>query len=623
MSTHPPPDATLPQRLRFWARTWPDRVALRQKDFGIWQPYTWADYDRLARHFGLGMTQLGLPPGGHVAIVSENRKEWVITQLGLGMVGGVTVGVYPTSPAEEVEFLLALSEARYVVCEDQEQVDKVLECRARLPALEAIVVIDPKGLRRYDRAALHDFEAVLRLGAELERAQPRLVDERLAAQRGDDTALMIFTSGSTGRPKAAMISYDNINAAAEGGVAMYGFVAADSVLSYLPLCHVAEQSFTVFVPLAVGATVNFAESLRTVQSDLREIGPTIFLGVPRIWEKLHAAMDIKAREAGGFRRRLFERAFAAVKGFAVQPRATWSVANRLAFGFWYLLVFRALANFIGLRRCRLAFSGTAPVSPDLLAFYRVLGVPILEIYGMTEVSGLALGQKTGYSPPGTVGVGTPTVEVKLADDGEVLMRGRTVFKGYYRNPEATAEIVDADGWLHSGDIGEWVNVDAPGKGGGAPLREIRIVDRKKDIMITSGGKNIAPSEVENLLKFSPFIREAVVIGERRHFVTALLQIDYETVGKWAEEHGVAYTNYRNLAENPRVRALIQAEVDNANARMPRVQGVRKFHILAKELDHDDGEMTATLKLRRKNIEEKYADVIEALYRDAAPEPQKV
>jgi long-chain acyl-CoA synthetase len=608
MNPRPPAEATLPQRLRFWARTWPDRVAFRQKDFGIWQPFTWADYDRLARHFGLGLTALGLPHGAHVAILSENRKEWVIAQLGLGMVGGVTVGVYPTSPTEEVEFLLALSESRYVVCEDQEQVDKVLECKARLPALETIVVIDPKGLRRYDRAALHDFDEVLRLGAALERDQPGLVDERLAAQRGDDTALMIFTSGSTGRPKAAMITYDNINAAATGGTALYGFSAADSVLSYLPLCHVAEQTFTVFNPLAVGATVNFAESLRTVQSDLREIAPTLFLGVPRIWEKLHAAMDIKAREAGGYRRRLFDRAFDAVRGFAVRPRETWSTGQRIKYGLWYLAVFRALLNFIGLRRVRLAFSGTAPVSPDLLAHYRILGVPILEIYGMTEVCGLALGQKTGYSPPGTVGVAIPGVEVKLAEDGEVLMRGKTVFKGYYRNPAATAEMVDADGWLHSGDIGEWVG------------EEIRIVDRKKDILITSGGKNVAPSEVENLLKFSPFIREAVVIGERRHFVTALIQIDYETVGKWAEEHSVAYTNYRNLAENPRVQELVQAEVDKANARMPRVQNVRRFHILAKELDHDDGEMTATLKLRRKNIEEKYADVIEALYRDAAPEP---
>lgn len=324
-------------------------------------------------------------------------------------------------------------------------------------------------------------------------------------------------------------------------------------------------------------------------------------------------MDIKAREAGGARKRLFDRAFGAVREFAVRPRATWSLWQRLAYGAWYLLVFRALLNFIGLRRVRLAFSGTAPVSPDLLAFYRILGVPILEIYGMTEVSGLALGQRTGYSPPGTVGVAVPGVEVRLAADGEVLMRGRTVFKGYYRNPAATAEMIGADGWLHSGDIGEWVE-------GGGGAREIRIVDRKKDILITSGGKNVAPSEIENLLKFSPFIREAVAIGERRHFVTALIQIDYETVGKWAEEHAVAYTNYRNLAENPRVRELVQAEVDKANARMPRVQNVRRFHILAKELDHDDGEMTATLKLRRKNVEEKYADVIEALYRDAAPEP---
>ncbi len=613
----PPPDATLPQRLRFWARTRPDRVAFRQKDFGIWQPYTWADYDRLARHFGLGMTRLGLDAGGHVAILSENRKEWVVAQLGLGMIGGVTVGVYPTSPAEEVAYLLGLSEARFVVCEDQEQVDKVLEYLPRLPKLEALVVIDPKGLRRYDRARLHDFDAVLARGAEAERSSPALIDERLAAQRGADTALMIFTSGSTGRPKAAMISYDNINAATSGGVASYRFGPDDTILSYLPLCHVAEQSFTVFIALAVGATVNFAESLRTVQPDLREIAPTLFIGVPRIWEKLHAAMDIKAREAGGFRKALFDRAFAAVRSFAVRPRETWSALERLRFAFWYLAVFRSLLNFTGLRRCRIAFSGTAPVSPELLAFYRTLGVPILEIYGMTEVSGLALGQKTAFSAPGTVGVAMPGIEVKLADDGEVLMRGRTVFKGYYRNPAATAEIVDADGWLHSGDVGEWVcggKEAAP-----AQLPEIRIVDRKKDILITSGGKNISPSEVENLIKFSPFIREAVAIGDRRNFVTALLQIDYETVGKWAEEHGVTYTNYRNLAENPRVRELVQAEVDKANARMPRVQNVRRFHILAKELDHDDGEMTATLKLRRKSVELKYADLIEGLYREPAGE----
>jgi long-chain acyl-CoA synthetase len=281
----------------------------------------------------------------------------------------------------------------------------------------------------------------------------------------------------------------------------------------------------------------------------------------------------------------------------------------VTYAFWYVLVFRALLNFIGLRTVRLAFSGTAPIAPDLLAFYRTLGVPIREIYGMTEVSGISTGQRTGFSPPGTVGEPIPTVEIRLAEDGELLMRGRSVFKGYYRNEQATRETIDAEGFLHSGDVAEWVE------------RELRIVDRKKDIMITSGGKNISPSEVENTLKFSPYIKEAIAVGERRNFVAALIQIDYETVGKWAEDHGVAYTNFRNLAENPAVRDLIQAEVDKANARMPRVQNVRKFHLLAKELDHDDGEVTATMKLRRKSIADKYGDLIEALYRDKPPEPQ--
>jgi long-chain acyl-CoA synthetase len=592
---------TLPQKLLHWARTRPDDIAFRQKDFGIWQPCTWAAYARLAKHFGLGLTRLGLPHGGHVAVLSENRKEWVIAQLGLGMVGGVTVGIYATSPAPEVEYLLEASDAVIAVCEDQEQVDKVLESLDRLPKLERIVVIDPKGLRRYDLARIHAFDDVLEMGAAHEREHPTLVDERLARQSVHDVALMIFTSGSTGRPKAAMLTYDNLNASAEGGVAVYGFTSRDSVVSYLPLCHVAEQSFTVFFPLAVGCTVNFAESLRTVQGDLREIGPSIFLGVPRIWEKLHAAMFIRIAQAGAARKALFDRAFAAVEDYAAKPRDQWSLGQRARYAFWYVLVFRSLLNFIGLRTCRLAFSGTAPIAPDLLAFYRILGVPIREVYGMTETAGVATGQRTGLSPPGTVGEPVPTVEIRLADDGELLMRGRGVFKGYYRNEAATREAIDAEGFMHSGDVAEWIDA------------ELRIVDRKKDIMITSGGKNISPSEVENTLKFSPYIKEAIAVGERRNFVAALIQIDYETVGKWAEDQGIAYTNFRNLAENPRVRELIQAEVDKCNARMPRVQNVRRFHLLTKELDHDDGEVTATMKVRRSSIYKTYAAEIEALY----------
>ena len=596
---------TLPQQLRHWARTRADAVALRQKDYGIWEPFTWARYDAAARHFGLGLVKLGLPPGGHCAIISENRKEWVFVQLGCGMVGAVTVGVYPTSPAPEIEYLLQASDARVVVCEDQEQLDKVLEVRERLPLLSHLVVIDPRGLRHYRVDDLLTFEEVTALGQAFEHERPRVVEECLERQRMDDIALMIFTSGSTGRPKAAMISYGNIAAMAAGTDAIYRCTPADSTVSYLPLCHVAEQIYTVYLPLRSGAVVNFAESLRTVQSDLREIAPTLFLGVPRIWEKLHASIEIKMRETGGLRKRLYDRALAATLPFADVPRERWSLAQKLTHAAWHGLVLRALNNFIGLRHCRLALSGAAPIAPDMLRFFRALGVPIREGYGMTETAGVVTVQRSAASPVGTVGAPIPGVEVRLAEDGELLVRGPTVFAGYYRNEAATREAVDADGWLHTGDVAVTVL--------GPEGDELRIVDRKKDIMITAGGKNITPSEIENALKFSAYVKEAIVVADKRPFVSALIQIDYDTVGKWAEEHGVAYTHFRSLAEHPKVRDLVQAEVDRVNARMPQVQQVRKFHLLAKELDHDDGEVTATMKIKRKSIAEKYADAIETLY----------
>jgi long-chain acyl-CoA synthetase len=609
---------TLPQQLRHWARTRPEAVALRQKDFGIWEPVTWVQYEQAARHFGLGLVKLGLPEGGHCAVISENRKEWVFAQLGCGLVGAVTVGVYPTSPAPEVEYLLRASDAVVVVCEDQEQLDKVLEVRERLPLLKHLVVIDPRGLRHYDVPDLMTFEEVTALGAAFEHERPRVVDERLERQRMDDTALMIFTSGSTGRPKAAMLSYGNVAAMARGADAIYRCTPEDSTVSYLPLCHVAEQIYTVDLPLRSGAVVNFAESLRTVQGDLREIAPTLFLGVPRIWEKLHASIEIKVRETGGLRRRLYERALAATLPFADVPPGRRTPAQRLTHGLWWWLVLRALTNFIGLRRCRLALSGAAPIAPDMLRFFRGLGVPIREGFGMTETSGVAAVQRSAASPVGTVGSAIPGVELKIADDGELLVRGPTVFKGYYRNEAATREAIDAEGWLHTGDVAERVPTPDSAMDEAGSGDEIRIVDRKKDIMITAGGKNITPSEIENALKFSAYVKEAIVVADRRPFVAALIQIDYDTVGKWAEEHGLAYTHFRSLAEHPRVRELVQGEVDRVNARFPQVQQVRRFHLLTKELDHDDGEVTATMKVKRKSIAEKYAEAIEALY-GAAPQ----
>ncbi len=592
---------TLPQQLRYWARTCPKQVALRQKDYGIWEEVSWSEYEQQARWFGLGLMALGLQQRAHCAIICDNRKEWVFAQLGCGLVGAVTVGIYSTSPAPEIEYLLATADASVVVCEDQEQLDKVLEVRARLPKLKHLVLIDPRGVRHYQVDGLSTFAEVVAQGQTYEAVHPGLVEDRLRQQAMDDIALMIFTSGSTGRPKAAMISYGNISAMAAGSDAIYQCTPSDSTVSYLPLCHVAEQIYTVCLPLRSGMVVNFAESLRTVQGDLREIGPTIFLGVPRIWEKFHAAIEIKVREAGGLRRQLYERAMATVKPLAEVPKTQWSWRQQLGYWFWYFLLLRALNNYIGLRKCRIAISGSAPISPDMLRFFRTLGVSIREGYGMTETAGLVTLQRGTDSPLGTVGSALPGITLKIAPDGELLIRGASIFKGYYGNEEATRQAIDGEGWLQTGDVAVAVG------------DEIRIVDRKKDIMITAGGKNISPNEIENALKFSPYIKEAIIIADRRAFVTALIQIEFETVGKWAEEQGLAYTHFRSLTELARVRELIQVEVDRVNARMPQVQQVRKFCLLTKELDHDDGEVTATMKVKRKSIAEKFSTLIEAMY----------
>ncbi|SCK30879.1 long-chain acyl-CoA synthetase [Variovorax sp. HW608] len=605
MNTDELSQLTPPQQLLRWARVRPDAVALRQKQFGIWQPTTWRGYAERSGWFALSLLELGLQRGDKVAILGENRIEWVLAQFGVGLAGGIVAGVYPTSPGVEIEYLLQLAGAPIIVCEDQEQLDKVLSVRANLPELRHVVVIDPRGLRHYDRAGIHEFDALVAQGQRLASAQPGRIEALAAEQSLDDIGLIVFTSGSTGRPKAAQMTWRGLGSAARGLNSVLGCSEGDALVSYLPLCHVAEQMFSIHVPLTTGAVVNFAESLRTVQEDLRELSPQVFFGVPRIWEKFHASIQTKLREAGGWRLALYQRAMASVGRFADAPRASRSLGQRIAWAFWYVVVLRALLNYVGLRRCRVAISSGAPIAPDILHFFRVLGVPIREAYGLTEASGATTMQPSDASPVGTVGVPYPGVEVQLADDGEILIRGDVVFRGYYRNAEATAEAIDAEGWLHTGDVARWDD--------GPAGRELRIIDRKKDIMITAGGKNITPSEIENALRISPFIKEAIVIADRRRFVSALLQIDFDNVANWAEAHGLAYTNYKSLVEEEKVRALIDGEVAAVNARLAQVQQVRKFHLLVKELDHDDGEVTATMKVRRKSIAEKYADVIEAIY----------
>ena len=595
------PELTLPQMLRQRAQRDAQRVAIRQKDFGIWKPVTWAQYYQRACHFGQGLQQLGLPAGGHVGVIAENRIEWVLAQMGAGLVGAITVGVYPTSPSPEVAYVVGHADIDIMVCEDQEQTDKVLDALAELPRLQKIIVMETKGLRSFapeHRALITTFDEVEHLGAGV-HSQAR-IDDVLARQTLDDIGLMIYTSGSTGKPKGAMVSWRNMRGVSPGIIERLRLDARTTHLSYLPLCHVAEQMLTTFCPIYLGSQVNFGESIRTVQEDLREVAPTMFLGVPRIWEKLHSAITIKMQETGALRRALYQRALAGCAPLAEKARSQWTVLERLRHAAHYWLVLRALQNFIGLRDARVALTGAAPIAPDVVRFFRTLGVPLVEVYGLTESTGMVTGHDLDQVHVGTVGPVTQGVAYRIADNGEFQIRGEMVFAGYYKNPEATAQSIQ-DGWLHTGDVVRETD------------GQLQIVDRLKDIMITAGGKNLTPSEIENTMKASPYIKECVIVAEGRKFVGALVMIDYETVGKWAEARRIAFTHFRSLVETPAVRQLIDAEIAGGNARLAQVAQIRKFHLLTKELDHDDGEVTATMKVRRSSIYKTYASEIEALY----------
>lgn len=597
------PELTLPQMLREQARRQPGAIAIRQKDFGIWKPLTWAGYWQRACHVGLGLRALGLSVGGRVAVVSENRVEWLLTQLGAGTVGGVAVGVYPTSPAEEMGYVLEHADVELVVCEDQEQTDKVLQVADRLPLLRRIVMIETKGLRSYapaERERLVTFAEIEAIGARREAAELAALNAALDTQRLDETGLMIYTSGSTGKPKGAMLSYRNMRGVAPGIADRLSMDAHSVHLSYLPLCHVAEQMLSTFVPLYLGSQVNFGESIRTVQEDLREVAPTIFLGVPRIWEKLHASISIKMQEAGRLQQWLYRHALARCAPFLEKSPAQYSMGERLTHTLWYWLVLRALQNFIGLRRVRVAMTGAAPIPPDVVRYFRTLGVPLLEVYGLTESAGMIFGQHPDRVKVGTVGEPILGVEWKMGEAGELLVRGDMVFQGYYKNAAATADTV-RDGWLYTGDV----VAEQDGR--------VRIVDRLKDIMITAGGKNLTPSEIENAVKGSPYVKECIVIADGRKFVSALIQLEFDTVGKWAESRRIAFTHFRSLAETAEVRELVQQEVSRANAGLAPVSQIKRFHLLTKELDHDDGEVTATMKVRRASIYRTYAKEIEMLY----------
>ena len=616
----PPPAAedtgatTVASLARDWARRSPRQVAMREKDFGIWQEYTWAETWDLIETAAHGLLALRLEVGDRVAIHSEDRPEWVVLDMATVAVRGITVGLYPTNPMAEVEYLIGDCSPVVFFAEDQEQADKVLEVPTETAAsVGRIIYTEPRGFGDYHDPRLLFWDTFLEMGRRHREDHPGAVAERMAAATDTDVMTLVYTSGTTGPPKGAMLT--NANAAYcidkivnetqrfPDGV---GPNPKDLIVTYLPLCHVAERIFSTWTLVGAGPSLNFAESIETVTENLREVQPTLFFGVPRIWERLHATVLIKSSDATWFKRVFLKFTLALAKLIGRQKVAnggSHTLVSRLLYAVAQPLVFRAMKERVGLRRCRHAGSGAAAIAPEVLEFFVGIGVPVYELYGMTENAAVATCNFAGRMKLGTVG--EPYADIGLRIDeatGEIQTKHPGVFKGYWNKPDKTAETFTEDGWLMTGDVGVWVDGT-----------HVKIVDRIKHIIITSGGKNISPSEIENSLKTSPYVKEAMVIGDGRKFVTALIGIELETVGNWALRSNIPYTTYRDLSEKEPVIELISGVVDATNAKFARVEQIKKFRMLPKELDHEDGELTATQKIKRNAMEEMFGDLVESMY----------
>lgn len=593
---------TLPGRLTLWAERRPHKVALRVKRLGVWQEITWREYYRSVQATAHALSYLGASPGDHIAILSENRPEWLYVDLAAQSIGARSVGIYQTNPAVDVAYIVNHSQSTILFCEDQEQVDKAVDVAAQTPGVKHVIVFEPRGTRSYGDARIRPWDEFLACGEELRGTNPSWFDDRVGERDPDEPAMVVYTSGTTGQPKGAMLTSRNA-LSQEPICSMLGVTSDDQLLSYLPLCHVAEKIFTVFTPMLAGCITHFGESIDTVREDIRDVSPTVFLGVPRIWEKMHASITVKMDDATWLKRKLF--AYFTRTGQAIAMRrleGAMGWRDRILWATGHLLVYRPLQERLGLRRCRLPVSGAAPISPDLLRWFHGVGIPILEGFGQTESSGVSHVTRPNHVRLGTVGQAFPNIECRTAEDGEVLIRGPVVFAGYLHSPQATADTVDREGWLHTGDIG---TIDDDGF--------LTITGRKKEILITSGGKNISPERVENALKLSPFISEAVAVGDGQKFIGALVQIEYDIVGNWAAQGRIQYTSYGDLASKPEVEKLVATEIDKSNEFLSHAERVKAFRILPKELHQDEGEMTATRKVRRRNVHESYRALIESIF----------
>ena len=594
---------TLPRLFRHVVRERGDRVAMREKHLGIWRGISWREYGERAKQVGLGLVSLGLRPRDVVSIVADNMPEWLYTDLGVMSVAGVPNGIYTTDSARQVEYIVNDSGTRFFFAENEEQLDKILEVRSRCEALVKIFVYDMEGLHAFRDEQVMPFQALLELGAQYDREHPGAFDRMVDIAQPGDVAILVYTSGTTGPPKGAMLTHRNILFQLAYADFITPLREGDQQLSFLPLCHVAERTFTVFNPLYTGATVNFAESIDTVPENIREVAPALFFAVPRIWEKFYSGVALRMRDATWLGRLAYEQAFRigrriAEARLAGRTPAAW---ERLAYRIADFLVLDNVKRSIGLHRARGAATGAAPIAPDLIRWYMALGINMIEVYGQTENTGLATAMPPQHIKLGSVGIARPGTEVRLSREGEILLKGPHVFKGYYGKPEKTAETI-VDGWLHTGDVG---TIDDEGF--------VRITDRMKDIIITAGGKNVTPSEIENQLKFSPYISDAVVIGDRRKYLSCLVMIDHETVAQFAQESNVPFSNFASLCRAPEVQELIRGEIERVNRELARVETIKTFRLIEQLLTPEDEELTPTMKLKRSFVNAKYRDLIEGMY----------
>ncbi|KSW12640.1 hypothetical protein CF15_01215 [Pyrodictium occultum] len=604
-----PYETTFPWLLEARAREWPGRVAFRWKRYGVWRRFTWSDYYRLVRWAALGLYSLGIGRGEKAAFIMGNRPAWPIYEVGAQSIGAATVGIYKDSLSDEVAYILQLSDARVVLVEGQEQLDRVLEVIDKTK-VEKIIVDEAKGLHMY-RDKLGDliitFADLLGMGRRLEEQSPGLYDKLTGDLDPEDVAGLFTTSGTTGRPKLAMLSHRNLLAMAYQLNQLDPVERSWEYVSFLPPAWVGEQMMSIALHFMAGFRLNFPESPETLWRDFREIAPHFLFAPPRIWERI--AKDVMARmeDSDPVKKAFYRLAmwvgWRAARSRLRPGRRRPSLGWRLAWYLAYWLALRGILDKTGLKRVKRAYTGGAMLGPDYVEYFHALGVNLKQIYGQTEVAGIAVVHPDDDVRLDTVGKPLPETEIRIAEDGEILLRSPAVMKGYYRNPEATRKTLDPDGWLHTGDVGELT-----------PDGHLVIHDRAKEIITLSDGTRVAPQVVQNKLKFSPYIAEAAVVGERRPYLAALLNIDYTTVSRWAERRGIPFTSYSDLSQKPQVLELLKREVARANSRLPERLRVKRFVSLFKEFHPDDGEMTRTRKLRRRVIEQRYAGLIEAIYR---------